>query len=283
MAEEKDKVKSELAFGDEKIHWDQDMSYGDYLKLSKVLDAQHPLTDEHDEMLFIIIHQASELWMKLCLHEISSATEDLKSDTLNPAFKKLARVARIQAQLKQSWEVLATMTPFDYEKFRGALGRSSGFQSFQYRGLEFALGHKDKKFLELFKNAPIEQKFLADLLNAPGIYDETLKLLARRGFDIPKTSLERDWQEDYSPAEGVEDAWLKVYKDAQKYWDLYELAEKLVDLEYHFQQWRFAHLKTVERIIGGKRGTGGSSGVTYLSKALSHTFFPELWSVRTRM
>ncbi len=283
MADDKAKAKTELAFGDEKIHWDQEMSYGQYLKLSDLLSAQHPLTQEHDEMLFIIIHQASELWMKLCLHEISSAVKDLRADHLNPSFKKLSRVARIQGQLKQSWEVLATMTPLDYEKFRGALGKSSGFQSFQYRGLEFVLGHKEEKFLELFKNAPKERKFLEDLLKNPGIYDETLKLLSRRGFDIPAEKLERDWSKDYTAAKGVEDAWLAVYNDVETHWDLYELAEKLVDLEYHFQQWRFAHVKTVERIIGGKRGTGGSSGVHYLTKALSHTFFPELWTVRTRL
>lgn len=283
MTDDKSREKSELAFGDEKIHWDQDMSYGDYLKLEDILAAQHPLTDEHDEMLFIIIHQASELWMKLCLHEISSATRDIKADDLSPAFKKLSRVVRIQGQLKQSWEVLATMTPFDYEKFRSALGKSSGFQSFQYRGLEFSLGHKDEKFLELFNSHPKNRKFLKDLLEAPGIYDETLKLLARRGFDVPNDRLERDWSQDYAASTGVEAAWLKVYRDVEKYWDLYELAEKLVDIEYHFQQWRFAHMKTVERIIGFKRGTGGSSGVHYLTKALSHSFFPELWSVRTKM
>lgn len=283
MTDDKERAKSELAFGDEKIHWDQDMSYGDYLKLSDILSAQHPLTGEHDEMLFIIIHQASELWMKLCLHEVSSAMADIKADNLSGSFKKLSRVARIQAQLKQSWDVLATMTPSDYEKFRAALGKSSGFQSFQYRGLEFALGHKEEKFLELFNSHPDQQKFLSELLNATSIYDETLKLLARRGFDIPADKLERDWTQDYAPSRDVEDAWLKVYRDEEKYWDLYELAEKLVDLEYNFQQWRFAHMKTVERIIGFKRGTGGSSGVHYLSKALSHSFFPELFSVRTRM
>ncbi|MEE8295044.1 MAG: tryptophan 2,3-dioxygenase [Sphingomonadales bacterium] len=283
MTDDKKPAKSELAFGDEKIHWDQDMSYGDYLKLTDILNAQHPLTDEHDEMLFIIIHQASELWMKLCLHEISSATRDIKANDLSPAFKKLSRVARIQGQLKQSWEVLATMTPFDYEKFRPALGKSSGFQSFQYRGLEFSLGHKDEKFLELYKNAPENHKFLKTLLETPGLYDQALQLLARRGFDIPADRLDRDWRQDYAASTGVEEAWLRVYKDVEKYWELYELAEKLVDIEYHFQQWRFAHMKTVERIIGFKRGTGGSSGVHYLSKALSHSFFPELWSVRTRM
>jgi len=278
-----DKDKREMAFGDEKIHWDQDMSYADYLHLEKILNAQTPLTGEHDEVLFIIIHQASELWMKLCLHELSSATADIRADHLGESFKKLSRVARIQAQLKQSWEVLATMTPTDYEKFRGALGRSSGFQSYQYRALEFAMGHKDKKFLELFKSHPGPKKMLADLLKKPGIYDEAIRVLARRGFKLPKEALERDWSQDYAAKSGVEDAWLKVYQDAEKHWDLYELAEKLVDLEYHFQQWRFAHLKTVERIIGYKPGTGGSSGVHYLSKALSHTFFPELLTVRTRM
>lgn len=279
----KDKDKRELAFGDEKIHWDQDMSYGDYLQLDKVLGAQKPLSGEHDEMLFIIIHQASELWMKLCLHELASAADDIKSDNLGESFKKLSRVARIQGQLKQSWEVLATMTPLDYEKFRGKLGKSSGFQSYQYRALEFVMGHKDKKFLDLFKSHPKRQKFLKELLEKPGIYDETLKLLARRGFKIGKNRTDRDWARDYALDQAVEDAWLEVYNNAVEHWDLYELAEKLVDLEYHFQQWRFAHLKTVERIIGHKRGTGGSSGVPYLARALSHTFFPELWSVRTRI
>lgn len=275
--------KQHMKFEGEDIHWDMDMSYGQYLNLDKVLGAQKPLTDEHDEMLFIVIHQASELWMKLCIHELVSATKDIKADNLGPSFKKLARVARIQTQLLQSWDVLATMTPFDYMQFRDALGKSSGFQSYQYRAIEFLLGHKEAKMLELFGNEPKIRDFMKGILEKPGIYDETLMLLKKRGFDVPKDRVTRDWTQNYEASQGVEDAWYKIYKDADKYFDLYELAEKLVDLEYRLQQWRFTHLKTVQRIIGGKRGTGGSSGVGYLSKALSHTFFPELWSVRTKL
>ena len=267
----------------EKIHWDQDMSYGQYLQLEKLLNAQKPLTAEHDEMLFIVIHQATELWMKLSIHELKAAVAEIKADHLRPSFKMLSRIARIQAQLLQSWEVLATMTPFDYEQFRGKLGRSSGLQSHQYRVLEFLMGNKNAELLRLHENNKEAHAALTQALENPGLYDETLRLLNRRGFDIPKSKLERDWTEAYEADKGVEDVWLAIYKDAEKYWDLYELAEKLVDLEYHLQQWRYAHLKTVERIIGFKRGTGGSSGVPYLARALDITFFPELWSVRTRM
>jgi len=275
--------KQHMKFEGENIHWDMDMSYGQYLHLDEVLAAQKPLSGEHDEMLFIIIHQASELWMKLCIHELMSATGDIRADNLGPSFKKLSRVARIQTQLLQSWEVLATMTPFDYMQFRDALGKSSGFQSYQYRAIEFLLGHKEEKMLTLFENDPKVRDFMEAVLTAPGIYDETLNLLAKRGFAIPKERLERDWTQNYEAHAGVEDAWYEVYKNAEEHFDLYELAEKLVDLEYRLQQWRFTHLKTVERIIGGKRGTGGSSGIGYLAKALSHSFFPELWSVRTRL
>jgi len=276
-------TKQHMKFEGENIHWDIDMSYGQYLHLEEVLGAQKPLSGEHDEMLFIIIHQASELWMKLCIHELASATQDIKADNLGPSFKKLSRVGKIQTQLLQSWEVLATMTPFDYMQFRDTLGKSSGFQSYQYRAIEFLLGHKEEKMLTLFEGEPAAKDFLKGALCNPGIYDETLKLLKKRGFEIPKARLERDWTQNYEAHKGVEDAWYQVYKDADKHFDLYELAEKLVDLEYRLQQWRFAHLKTVERIIGGKRGTGGTSGIGYLQKALSHTFFPELWSVRTRL
>ena len=275
--------KQHMKFKGEDIHWDMDMSYGQYLHLDQVLSAQKPLSGEHDEMLFIIIHQASELWMKLCIHELLSATGNIRKDDLGPSFKKLSRVARIQTQLLQSWEVLATMTPFDYMNFRDTLGRSSGFQSYQYRIIEFTLGHKEEKMITLFEGQPEIKAVMEKALKTPGIYDETLKLLQRRGFDIPKQRLERDWTQNYEAHKGVEDAWYKIYNNADEYFDLYELAEKLVDLEYRLQQWRFTHLKTVERIIGGKRGTGGTSGIGYLAKALSHTFFPELWTVRTRL
>ena len=279
----RDKEDGHLNLEGEQIHWDQDMSYGQYLGLDKLLAAQKPLSGEHDEMLFIIIHQASELWMKLSIHELSAARAEIKADNLRPSFKMLSRVARIQAQLLQSWDVLATMTPTDYNKLRPHLGKSSGLQSNQYRVIEFLLGNKNVDLLRLQENHPNALKTLKAELKAPSLYDETLKLLSKRGFDIPKTSLERDWTKSYDADKKVEDAWLEVYREAEKYWDLYELAEKLVDLEYHFQLWRYAHLKTVERIIGFKRGTGGSSGVPYLARALGNSFFPELWSVRTRM
>ncbi|TDI62953.1 MAG: tryptophan 2,3-dioxygenase [Alphaproteobacteria bacterium] len=267
----------------ERIHWDQDMSYGQYLGLDKLLAAQNPLSGEHDEMLFIIIHQASELWMKLSIHELTAAREEIKKDNLRPSFKMLSRVARIQTQLLQSWDVLATMTPSDYTKLRAHLGKSSGLQSAQYRVIEFLLGNKNAELLRLQENNPDGLKALKAVLDAPSLYDETLRLLKKRGFDIPEDKLERDWTLAYSADKKVEDAWLKIYQNSEKYWDIYELAEKLVDLEYHFQLWRYAHLKTVERIIGFKRGTGGSSGVPYLARALENSFFPELWSVRTRM
>jgi tryptophan 2,3-dioxygenase len=237
------------------IHWDLDksISYAQYLQLDKILDAQRPLSGQHDEMLFIVIHQASELWMKLCLHELAATRAQIRADDLEPAFKMLSRVARAQTQLIQSWDVLSTMTPSDYGKFRDSLGQSSGFQSWQYRLLEFVLGNKEPRLIEV----------------------------ARRGFDIPKECTDRDWTQPYKPHPAVEAAWLAVYRDSTGHWDLYELAEKLVDLEYRLQQWRFAHLKTVERIIGFKRGTGGSSGVGYLEHVLKRGFFPELISLRT--
>ena len=267
------------------VHWDfdRDMSYGEYLQLDKVLDAQRPLSGQHDEMLFIIIHQASELWLKLCLHELLATRDQVRDDELEPAFKMLSRVARTQAQMIQSWDVLATMTPADYTRFRDALGHSSGFQSWQYRHLEFLLGAKDARMIEVHAANPQAYAQLAQALEEPSLYDECLRLLERRGFDIPEERLERDFSGPYEPHPLVEEAWLEVYRESDRHWDLYELAEKLVDLDQRFQLWRFAHLKTVERIIGYKRGTGGTSGVAYLAKALELRFFPELWSVRTSM
>ncbi|HLG53004.1 MAG TPA: tryptophan 2,3-dioxygenase [Steroidobacteraceae bacterium] len=265
------------------IHWnlDQSMSYGQYLQLDKVLSAQKPLSGQHDEMLFIVIHQASELWMKLCLHELAATRAQIRADDLEPAFKMLSRVARAQAQLIQSWDVLGTMTPADYMRFRDSLGQSSGFQSWQYRLLEFMLGNKDSRLIEVHASDPPVHAMLARELATPSLYDEALRLLKRRGFDIPPERVERDWTQAYEAHPAVEAAWLAIYRDSNAHWDLYELAEKLVDLEYRLQQWRFAHLKTVERIIGFKRGTGGSAGVGYLEHVLKRGFFPELISLRT--
>jgi tryptophan 2,3-dioxygenase len=265
------------------IHWNlaSSLSYGQYLQLDKVLGAQKPLSGQHDEMLFILIHQASELWLKLCLHELAATRAQIRADDLEPAFKMLARVARAQAQMIQSWDVLGTMTPADYMRFRDSLGQSSGFQSWQYRQLEFMLGNKDAKLIEVHSSDPANHALLGRELATPSLYDEALRLLARRGFDIPQERTERDWTRVYEAHPGVEAVWLAIYRDSSAHWDLYELAEKLVDLEYRLQQWRFAHLKTVERIIGFKRGTGGSAGAGYLAHVLKHSFFPELISLRT--
>ena len=267
----------------EDIHWKQDMSYGSYLNLDALLDCQKPISGQHDEMLFVVIHQASELWMKLCLHELGAAMDHVKKDNLGPVFKGLSRVARIQANLQQSWDILSTLTPADYAAFRDDLGQSSGFQSFQYREIEYRLGNKNAKMAEAHKEVPARYDALQGVLDTPSFYDLCLQLLSRRGFAIPKGSLERSWREPYEASEDVESAWRTIYEDTDTYWDLYELAEKLVDLEHHFHQWRFAHMKTVERIIGYKHGTGGTAGVGYLAKALDLRFFPELWAARTSL
>ena len=270
---------------DERVHWDlrEAMSYGDYLSLDNLLACQNPLTGEHDEVLFIVIHQASELWIKLCLHEVAGAIRQIRIGELGPAFKMLARVARVQANLIQSWEILSTMTPFDYGTFRNALGKSSGFQSFQYRMLEYRLGNKNRATARVFESHPHIAAQVEAALVEPSIYDESLALLARRGFPVPRAKVERDFSEPYVADAGVLEAWRQVYRDAETHWDLYELAEKLVDLEYRFHLWRFSHMKTVERIIGAKVGTGGTSGVTYLKKALELRFYPELWDVRAEL
>ena len=260
------------------------MNYDEYLQLTPLLACQQPLTQEHDELLFVIIHQTTELWMKLTIHELRAVVQHVHDDDLSPAFKMLARVSRIQSHLTQAWETLATMTPADYLRFRDALGSSSGLQSHQYRSIEFLLGAKDKAKAEIYRNEPAHYAELQALLRAPSLYDETLQLLRRRGFAIPESSTQRaDWTVPYVAEPLVEAAWLTVYHDVEQYWDLYELAEKLVDLEYRFQQWRFAHLKTVERVIGFRRGTGGTSGAAYLAGALERGFFPELFSLRTAM
>ncbi|MFI4982354.1 MAG: tryptophan 2,3-dioxygenase [Nevskiales bacterium] len=265
------------------IHWDIGAaeSYGAYLGLDRLLAAQHPRSDEHDEMLFIVIHQASELWMKLLIHELTAALDGIRADRLALPLKVFARIGRIQMQLIQSWDVLSTLTPHDYSRLRPHLGQSSGFQSYQYRRLEFMLGNKDAALIQVHRRDPAQFELLSATLHAPSLYDETLRLLARRGIAVPPETLERDWSAPYTAHPGVEAAWLAVYRDVDLHWDLYDLGEKLVDLEDRFQQWRFRHLTTVERIIGMKGGTGGSSGVPFLARALQQRFFPELWSLRT--
>jgi tryptophan 2,3-dioxygenase len=275
----------QVDLSDESIHWElgSSLSYGEYLHLEKILDAQKPLSYEHDEMMFIIVHQTSELWMRLMLHELSAALACIRRDDLDPTFKMFTRVSRVQTQLIATWDVLSTMTPFEYSAFRNALGRSSGFQSVQYRMLEFLLGNKHAEMIAVHQRDPKSYEALERALDAPSLYDEVLRLLSRRGYGIPEDYLTRDFRQSYRASKEVAGAWLGVYHNAEKDWDLYELAERLVDLDHNFQLWRCHHLKTVERIIGYKPGTGGSGGVSYLAKALELKFFPELWQIRTSM
>jgi len=260
-----------------------EMSYGDYLGLDGLLAAQRPRSRDHNEMLFIVQHQATELWMKLVIHELRAAICQVRGDDLQPAFKMLSRVARIMAQLNQSWDVLATLTPAEYSSFRGDLGSSSGFQSYQYRMIEFLLGNKDAHRIEPHRHRPELFAALDALLASPSLYDEAIRVLGRRGFSIDPGCVERDWRSLRPYNESVCAAWVEVYRETSKHWDLYELAEKLVDLEDAFRQWRFRHATTVERIIGMKRGTGGTSGVGYLRKAVEVELFPELWRARTQL
>jgi len=267
------------------IHTDfaRTMSYHGYLGLDDLLAAQKPLSDSADEMLFIIIHQCTELWLKLMYHELAGATAAIAADDLLPAYKMMARLSRIQAQIIQSWDILSTLTPADYLAFRDRLGQASGFQSWQYRRLEFALGAKSRDLISPHRHDPAIAAELERVLARPSIYDEAIRLLARRGLAIDPACLGRDVRQPHRADGSVQAAWLQVYRETEKHWELYQLAEKLVDLEDWFQQWRFRHMKTVERIIGFKRGTGGSSGVTYLRRALEHYFFPELWALRTEL
>ena len=262
---------------------DQSMDYGDYLHLDEVLGAQYPLSPDHNELLFIVQHQTSELWMKLMLHELRAAITSVAGDDLQPAFKMLSRVSKIMEQLVHAWDVLATMTPPEYTAIRPFLGRSSGFQSWQYRCIEFACGNKQAAMLEPHVHRPSRHAEVAAALQEPSIYDESLRLLARRGIEVPQHVLERDVTQPYTADPGVEAAWLHVYRDATANWDLYQLGEKLVDLEDAFRLWRFRHLTTVQRIIGFKQGTGGTSGVGYLQAMLATELFPELWSIRTAL
>jgi tryptophan 2,3-dioxygenase len=272
-----DVVKTEQA----QLDFSTDMSYGDYLHLDQVLDAQHPLSPDHNEMLFIVQHQTSELWMKLMLHELQAAMLNLSLDRLSAAFKMLARVSRIMEQLVHAWDVLATMTPPEYSAIRPYLRNSSGFQSWQYRCIEFSLGNKNAAMLKPHAHAPARLAQVQAAYAAPSLYDQALRLLARRGITVPSSHVERDWTRPYEASPEVEAAWLQVYRNPDQHWDLYQLGEELTDLEDAFRLWRFRHVTTVERVIGFKRGTGGTSGVGYLRKMLDVVLFPEIWALRT--
>jgi tryptophan 2,3-dioxygenase len=261
------------------------LTYSGYLGLDRLLSAQQPLSDppHHDEMLFIIQHQTTELWLKLLLHELGAALEHVRCDQLEPCFKILARVKQIQRQLFEQWAVLETLTPSEYAEFRGVLGGASGFQSPLYRALEFLLGNKNADMLKVFAHDPDIHEWLKAYLEQPSLYDEFLRYLSRRGLPVPAEKVERDWAEPYEAHAGVTEVFRLIYTDPDTHWDAYEMSEKLIDIEESFQLWRFRHMKTVERIIGHKRGTGGSSGVSFLKRALDLQFFPELIDVRTEI
>lgn len=260
----------------------ESVTYGGYLKLEQLLAAQQPQTEQHDELLFVILHQTMELWMKQAIHEIGAAQREVRAGDLSPAYKHLARVSRIQAVMTQAWDILATMTPADYLSFRALLGSSSGFQSAQFRVLEYKLGMKDAAFLRYHEYGSSDHAALDAALGDPSLYDDAIEQLAKAGFDIPESAYRRGGVA-YQPHEQVEAAWLAVYRDTAKYWGLYQLAEKLIDLDDALLTWRYKHVLTVERIIGMKRGTGGTEGVGYLQKTLARRAFPELWSVRTKL
>ena len=270
-------VRSEQA----QLDFSTDMSYGDYLHLDQVLGAQHPLSPDHNEMLFLVQHQSSELWMKLMLHELHAAIGHVAADRRPAAFKMLARVSKIMEQLVHAWDVLATMTPPEYSAIRPYLRNSSGFQSWQYRCIEFSLGNKNAAMLKPHAHAPARLAQVQAAYQAPSLYDEALRLLARRGIAVPASHVDRDWTRPYEASDGVEAAWLQVYRQPDTHWDLYQLGEELTDLEDAFRLWRFRHVTTVERVIGFKRGTGGTSGVGYLRKMLDVVLFPEIWALRT--
>ena len=276
---------SERIVHDEKAQLDfsQSMSYGDYLHLDQILNAQHPLSPAHDEMLFIVQHQTSELWMKLMLHELRAAIRAVASDQRADGFKMLARVSRIMEQLVSAWSVLATMTPPEYSAMRPYLAQSSGFQSAQYRCIEFALGNKNAAMLKPHAHRPDLLAQVQAAYEAPSLYDEALRLLARRGLGVPASHLQRDFTQPYEASDAVEQAWLVVYRNPKEHWDLYQLGEELTDLEDAFRLWRFRHVTTVERVIGFKRGTGGTGGVSYLRKMLDVVLFPEIWTLRTAL
>jgi tryptophan 2,3-dioxygenase len=263
------------------LDFSHSMSYGDYLQLDAILNAQQPRSPAHDELLFIVQHQTSELWMKLMLHELTAAVRNVAADELPTAFKMLARVSKIMEQLVHAWDVLATMTPPEYSAIRPYLANSSGFQSYQYRCIEFALGNKNAAMLQPHAHRPDLLARVQSAFEAPSLYDEALRLLARRGLPVPPSHTQRDWTQPYPASDAVEQAWLVVYRDPKHHWDLYQLGEELTDLEDAFRLWRFRHVTTVERVIGFKRGTGGTGGVSYLRKMLDVVLFPEIWKLRT--
>jgi tryptophan 2,3-dioxygenase len=272
-----------LAASGAQTDFSQSMNYGDYLALEALLSAQHPRSPDHNELLFIIQHQTSELWMKLMLHELHAAMHCIASDDLHRAFKMLARVSKIMEQLVHAWDVLATMTPPEYSAIRPYLGSSSGFQSAQYRCIEFALGNKNVGMLKPHAHAPAVLATVQAALEAPSLYDQALRLLARQGLAIPSSHTQRDWTQPYTAHAAVQAAWLVVYRDPSTHWALYQLGEELTDLEDAFRQWRFRHVTTVERIIGFKQGTGGTGGVGYLRQMLDVVLFPEIWTLRTHL
>jgi len=259
------------------------MTYGGYLTLEPLLSAQHPISDHHDELLFIILHQTKELWLKQIVHELRVALDLVRGDQLIEVHKNLSRVSRIQAVMTLSWDVLATLTPTDYMQFRDVLGTSSGFQSVQFRQFEYLLGLKDGGHLKFHEEGSAEHRALADALGRRSLWDEANAALARGGFDLPDAALDRDWSQTYVPSEAVEGAWAQVYRDTEKWWRFYQFAEKLVDIDDAMAVWRHKHAVTVERVIGLKRGTGGSAGVPYLQSTVGKRAFPELWTLRTRL
>lgn len=281
MSEQDENTLFDPAEDGAQMAFDGRMAYGDYLHLDQVLGAQQPLSDAHDELLFIVQHQTAELWLKLAIHEIGAARTAIAGGDLQPAFKMLTRVARIFDQLNGAWDVLRTMTPSEYTQFRATLGQSSGFQSHQYREIEFMLGNRNPAMLRPHAHRPELHDRLTAEMAQPSLYDEALRLLARNGIAVPQAVLEREVAAPHQADDGVVAAWRSVYADPARYWELYELAEKLVDLEDYFRRWRFNHVTTVERIIGFKRGTGGTGGVSYLRRMLDVELFPELWHVRT--
>lgn len=260
-----------------------DMTYGHYLTLDRLLTAQHPVSDHHDELLFIVMHQTKELWLKQIVHELKLALQLVRADKLIEVHKNLSRISRIQGVMTASWDILATLTPTDYLTFRGVLGTSSGFQSAQFRQVEALLGLKEKAHLKYQEEGSEAQRALAEALNSPSLWDEANAALARAGLALPAEARERDWSQPYLPSEAVEDAWAEIYRDTDQWWRFYQLAEKLMDVDDAFAVWRHKHVVTVERVIGFKRGTGGTPGVPYLQSTLSKRAFPELWTLRTKL
>tara|TARA_B100001142_G_scaffold56184_1_gene54770 strand:+ start:11338 stop:12219 length:882 start_codon:yes stop_codon:yes gene_type:complete len=280
----KDGIKTfEAEINGEKIEWDEGLTYNSHLQIEKLLSSQKLVSGMPDEMLFVIVHQSMELWLKLFIHELDLITESVKNNDIKKPLKTFDRIASVQRHMTQSWEILATLTSNDFLTFRNYLKKASGFQSYQYRELEFKLGNKNKDLVVVHKeNKPIYEH-LINVANSPSLYDEVLMYLSRQNFNIPSNLIKRDWSIAYMPSENVENIWRDIYKNSEKYWDIYMLAERMTSLEYYFQEWRFKHMKTVSRVIGNKKGTGGSAGVNYLVKALDLSFFPELWSMRTYM